>query len=365
MKVFELTQYLEQLVPINWQEGYDNSGLLVGDPEQELTGALISLDCTEEVLEEALQLGYNLIISHHPLVFKGMKRINGENAIERIVMKAIKHDVAIYAIHTNLDNFDLGVNAKIAEKLDLVNTQILAPKSQVIKQLVVYVPLEQAEVLRSALFQAGAGNIGNYQDCSFSLEGVGSFRPKDGARPFSGEIDKLETVIEKRIEVVFPAHLEGAVLKAMWKNHPYEEVAYQVVTLDNKYQGLGAGRIGELKSELSGEEFLAFVKKRLNTPLIRYTRLSEKPIKRVAVCGGSGSFLLKNALRAGADAYVSGDFKYHEFFEADDKILIMDVGHFESEQFTQELLMEIIQKKFLNFAVRLTEVNTNPINYYF
>lgn len=360
-----LLSYLESLAPLSWQEDYDNSGLIVGSPSKEIHSALISLDCTEEVLDEAIRLGCNLIISHHPIVFKGLKRFNESNYVEKVVMKAIKNDIALYAIHTNLDNFYKGVNAKIAEKLGLKNTKVLAPKQGILKQLKVYVPEDHAAVLRNSLFEAGAGAIGNYDECSFNTKGIGTFKPKQGAMPFSGEIDNLHEGEEVSVEVIYAQHLEGKILKAMFAHHPYEEVAYSTISLGNEFQEAGSGMIGELEKPMAEVDFLAFVKQNLQTEVIRHTALLNKPVKRVALCGGSGSFLLKNAIHSAADVFITGDFKYHEFFDAEDRILINDIGHFESEQFTQELLLEIIQNKFPNFAVRLTEVNTNPINYYF
>lgn len=365
MNLNTLIAYLESLAPLDWQEDYDNSGLIVGNPYQEIRGALISLDCTEAVLDEAIRLDCNLIISHHPIVFKGLKRFNGQTYIERVVMKAIKHDIAIYAIHTNLDNFYKGVNAKIAEKLGLHKAKVLAPKSGVLRQLVVYVPDGHAEELRGALFEAGAGSIGNYDECSFNTTGIGTFRPKKGAQPFLGTVGHFQKETELRVEVIYSHSLETRILKAMRAHHPYEEIAYHIIPIMNSFQEVGSGMVGELESPMSESDFMGFVKQCLNVEVIRHTALLNKPIKRVALCGGSGSFLLKNAIQSGADVFITGDFKYHEFFDAEDKILIQDIGHFESEQFTQELLLEIIQKKFPNFAVRLTEVNTNPINYYF
>lgn len=361
----ELTTYLEQIAPLAWQESYDNSGLIVGNPSKPIQQALISLDCTEAVVEEAVLLGCDLIISHHPIVFKGLKRFNESNYVERVVMKAIKNDIAIYAIHTNLDNVHQGVNAKISEKLALINSKILAPKSSLLRQLIVYVPLSHSEEVRNALFRAGAGEIGNYKECSFTSPGIGTFTPIKGAIPFSGEIGKASSSEEIRLEVIYPKQLERGILSTMMKHHPYEEVAHQIIQIENQYQEVGSGMIGDLKAPMSELEFLAFVKEKLQVKLIRHTPLLNKAIQRVAVCGGSGSFLVQNAIQSGADVFISGDFKYHEFFDAEDRILINDIGHFESEQFTQELLLEIIQNKFPNFAVRLTEVNTNPINYYF
>lgn len=364
MKLVELTKYLEEIAPLPYQESYDNAGLLVGDYNKEINHALISLDCTEEVIEEAIRTNCDVIISHHPIVFKGLKRFNGSNYVEKVVMKAIKHDIALYAIHTNLDNIFEGVNRKIAEKLKLEHLSILLPKENLLNKLVVFVPRTHADSLKNALFSAGAGAIGNYDECSFSTSGLGSFQAKEGSNPYTGTIGSRHIESEERIEVIYPQHLERKLLVAMYENHPYEEVAYDIYRLQNNYARIGSGMIGALAVPLNEMEFLQHLKESLHLQVIRYTKLRNKNVQRVAICGGAGGFLLSQAIRMGADAFVTADYKYHEFFDAEGKVIIADVGHFESEQFTQELLLEIIQKKFPNFAVRLTGINTNPINYY-
>lgn len=364
MKVRELTKYLEQLAPLALQEPYDNSGLLVGDPEMEIKQALIALDCTEAVLDEAIQLGCNLVITHHPIVFKGLKRLTGSNYVERTVIKAIQNNIALYAIHTNLDNVTGGVNSKIAEKLGLEQQQILSPKGQLLRKLVVFVPLDHAEKVRNALFDAGAGKVGDYDQCSFNVQGEGTFRAGDGTKPFVGEVGQRHQEQETRVEVIYPAYLQHNIITAMSQAHPYEEVAYDIYTLENTFQQVGSGMIGTLPEPMNPIGFLQFLKESIGAQVIRHTALPGHKIEKVAVCGGSGGFLLADAVRAEADVFVTADYKYHEFFDADGKIVIADVGHFESEQFTQELLLEIIQKKFPTFAVRLTEIQTNPINYY-
>ena len=363
MKLREITNFLEEIAPLAYQEDYDNSGLIVGNAEMEISGALISLDCIESVVDEAIELGFNLIISHHPIVFKGLKKFNGSSYVERVVMKAIKHDIAIYAIHTNLDHVMNGVNKKICDKLGIQKATILSPKSDILKQLVTFCPTEYAEKIRIALFDAGAGSIGNYSECSFNLEGIGTFKPEEGAGPFSGEIGIQSQVAETRIEVIYPTSLEAKIVHSLHQAHPYEVVAYSTYPLSNQYQEVGAGMIGDLDRDWDELEFLKFIKEKLGSKLIRHTNLRSKKIRKVAVCGGSGSFLLKNAIRAGADIFITADYKYHEFFDAEAKLIIADVGHFESEQFTQELLLELITEKFSNFALRLTLQNTNPINY--
>jgi dinuclear metal center YbgI/SA1388 family protein len=364
MKLSQLTGYLESLAPLSYQEDYDNSGLIVGNPDKEVQQALISLDCTEAIVDEAIAKGCQVIISHHPIVFRGLKKLNGKTYVERVVEKAIKNDLAIYAIHTNLDNVIDGVNAKICETLELTNCRILAPKTGLLKKLVTYVPQDKAEQVRNALFHAGAGNIGNYSECSFNADGTGTFRGGEDTNPYVGEPGKRHHEDEVRIETVYPAVLESKLLMALFLAHPYEEVAYDLYNLTNQHQQVGSGMIGELEQELTEEEFLFVIKQNMAARVIRHTALTGKKVKRVAVCGGAGGFLLKHAITAGADFFVTADYKYHEFFDAEGRIVIADIGHFESEQFTAQLLYDIIRKKFPNFAVRLTEINTNPIKYF-
>ncbi|WP_207536345.1 Nif3-like dinuclear metal center hexameric protein [Desertivirga arenae] len=363
MKLLELTSYLESLAPLGYQEEYDNSGLIVGDPETDITAALISLDCTEAVVDDAINKGCNLIISHHPIVFKGLKKFNNRTYIERVVIKAIRNNIAIYAIHTNLDHISGGVNAKICSKLGLSKTTILSPKKGILKKLVTFCPLKEADRVREALFQAGAGNIGNYSECSFNSEGFGTFKAGENTNAFVGDKGIQHHEPEVKLETIFPEVFEKPVLSALFRAHPYEEVAYDIYPLANSYQDIGAGMIGVLEEDMDELAFLKHVKENLKTKVIRHTALLGRRVKKVAVCGGSGSFLLNKAISEGADVFITADYKYHEFFDAESKIVIADVGHFESEQFTQELLFEIIQKKFSNFALHLTEVNTNPINY--
>lgn len=363
MKISDLTHFLEQYAPLIYQESYDNAGLIVGNPNTQITQVLICLDCIETVVDEAIATHCNLIIAHHPIVFKGLKKITGINYVERVVIKAIQNNIAIYATHTNLDSVLNGVNGKIAQKLDLQNCQILAPKTGILNKLAVFVPMVYANALRQALFNAGAGNIGNYSEASFNTTGTGTFKGNDLSNAFVGEKNVQHHEAEIKIEVLFENHLTAQILQAMHSNHPYQEIAHDIYTLNNTHQQVGSGIIGELQIALSEKEFLVSLKTKMNVSVIRHTKLLNKKIKKVAVCGGSGSFLLANALVAKADVFVSADFKYHEFFDADNKILIADIGHFESEQFTQELLLEIITNKFPTFAVRLTKVNTNPVKY--
>jgi dinuclear metal center YbgI/SA1388 family protein len=364
MKLSLLTDYLESLAPLAYQEDYDNAGLIVGKPGQEVYQALISLDCTEAVVDEAIANNCQVIISHHPIVFRGLKKFNGKTYVERVVEKAICNNIALYAIHTNLDNIITGVNARICETLGLINTRILAPRPNLLKKLVTYAPIVQAEQVRNALFYAGAGNIGNYSETSFNAQGTGTFKGNEYTDPYVGEPGTRHTENEIRIEVIYPANFESKILMALVLAHPYEEVAYDLYNLTNQNQQVGAGMIGELEMPINEEVFLAGVKEKMKAHVIRHTALTGRPVKKVAVCGGAGGFLLKQAIAAGADIFITADYKYHEFFDAEGKIVIADIGHFESEQFTQQLLYEIIKKKFSTFAVRLTDINTNPVKYY-
>jgi len=355
---------IENFAPLAYQESYDNCGLLTGNKEQEITGAILCLDCTEAVVEEAIQKKCNLIIAHHPIIFGGLKKLNGNNYVERTVIKAIQNNIAIYACHTNLDNVKLGVNKKIANKIGLINTQILAPKKSLLKKLVTFVPAAYLTKVQESLFNAGAGNIGNYDSCSFVLEGIGSFRGNENSNPFIGEKGKLSLEKETRLELIFETINESQILSALKQNHPYEEVAYDIYQLENTYQNIGSGMVGELEKPVSEIELLELLKSTFKLKLIKHTPLLNKSIKKVALCGGSGSFLLKNAINSKSDIYISSDFKYHEFFDAENQILVADIGHYESEQFTPEIFYEIISNKFPTFASYLTETNTNPVNYF-
>lgn len=363
MKIKEITSIIEEIAPLTYAEDFDNVGLLVGNYNDNLTGVLVTLDTLESVVDEAIQKNCNLIVSFHPIIFSGLKKLNGNNYVERVVLKAIKNNIAIYAIHTALDNSIVGVNAKICEKLGLINTKILIPKSKSIQKLTTYVPNKDAEKLRFALFEAGAGNIGNYDQCSFSNEGFGTYRGNENSNPTIGAKGKIHTEKETQISVIFEKHSEKQVLNALFKTHPYEEIAYEVITLNNVHQNIGMGMIGELENEIDSLEFLNSLKERMNVTCIRHTKLTSKKIKKVAVLGGSGSFAIENAKKAGADIFITSDIKYHEFYKAENKLIIADIGHYESEQFTKNLLVDYLTKKITNFAIVLSEKNTNPIHY--
>jgi dinuclear metal center YbgI/SA1388 family protein len=363
-RIKDIISELEEFAPLSYQEEYDNAGLIIGNPDQECKAVLLSIDVTENIIEEAIKKGVNLIIAHHPLIFSGLKKITGRNYIERSVIKAIKNDIAIYAAHTNIDNVLTGVNNKIGEKLGLRNCKILKPIINQLKKLVTFIPVSHADKVRDAVFLAGAGHIGNYDCCSFNLAGKGSFRALDRTNPFVGKKGELHFEEELRFETIFPDFLQKNIIDALLESHPYEEVAYDIYPLESENKTIGAGLIGELENPLPEKEFLEIIKQKFGIKVIRHTQLLNKQIQKVAICGGSGSFLLKDAIRSKADIFITGDFKYHQFFDAENKIIIADIGHYESEQFTKELFYDILIKKLPNFAIYFSELITNPIYYF-
>ncbi len=364
MNIKDITNFIETIAPCSLQEDYDNAGLITGNAKDFCSGALISLDCTEAIVQEAIEKKCNLIIAHHPIVFKGLKKLNGSNYVERTIIKAIKNDIAIYAVHTNLDNVLAGVNGKIAEMLGLQNVRILCPKKDILKKLIVFVPKENEDKLSEALFAAGAGNIGNYSECSFTITGIGTFKPGENADPFSGSIGVRNIDKEVKIEVIFPDWLQNNIIKVMKDNHPYEEVAHDVYNLDNHNQEVGSGIIGALAQPINEADFLEQLATVFKLKMIKHTLLKNLPCKKIAICGGAGSFLINSAKVAGADVFITSDVKYHEFFDADEQMLLIDIGHYESEQFTIELLIDLLSNKFPNFAIQKTGVNTNPVQYF-
>lgn len=364
MQINEILAALEQIAPPALQEDYDNAGLITGNQQWNCTGIIVSLDATEDVVKEAIEKKCNLIVAHHPIVFRGLKKINGKNYVEQTIISAIKNDIAIYAIHTNLDNVIDGVNGKIADMLGLINRSILAPKTGLLQKLAVFVPTDHKEKLVNALFSAGAGDIGQYSECSFSSAGNGTYKAGEGTNPFLGEKGTRHTEAEERVEVIFPKWLQTRVVKAMKANHPYEEVAYDVYELSNVYAETGSGLVGELPEAVAETEMLAKLQHIFKIPVIKHTALKGKPVKKIALCGGAGSFLTLAAVAAGADMYITGDVKYHEFFDAGGRLVLADIGHYESEQFTIDLLFDILREKFPNFAVLKTGVNTNPVCYF-
>jgi dinuclear metal center YbgI/SA1388 family protein len=364
MKIDYVIKVIEQFAPPAYQESYDNSGLIIGDADAEVTGALICLDSTEEVIDEAIRKNCNLILAHHPIIFSGLKKISNRNYIGRTIIKAIQNNIAIYAAHTNLDNIQNGVNKKICEKLGLKNCRILSAKNSLLKKLVTYCPVEYLEKIQAAIFSGGGGKVGNYDECSFNLSGTGTFRAGEGANPYIGKTGERHLENEVRIETIFEAVHQSQIIRALLKAHPYEEVAYDIYPLDNLYRNIGSGMIGYLEKETTENEFLFMVKKNMQTGCIRHTKLSGKKVHKIAVCGGSGSFLLQDAIRQGAQFFISADFKYHQFFDSDNKIVIADIGHYESEQFTKNIFYDLLIEKLPKFALHFAETVTNPVSYF-
>ncbi|WP_400190758.1 Nif3-like dinuclear metal center hexameric protein [Hymenobacter sp. B81] len=363
--VHALARALEEWAPLPYQESYDNAGLQCGDPTMLVQGVLIALDCTPAVIDEAVRRGCNVVVVHHPVIFQPLKRLTGATEVERTIMRALRYEVAVYAAHTNLDNVRHGVSRHLAEKLGLSQLRVLDPKPGLLGKLITYVPPAHAEAVLQALYAAGAGQVGDYHDCSFRLAGTGTFTPGPGTSPAIGRPNQPETVAEQRVEVLLPLHRQAAALRALRQAHPYEEVAYELIKLENQHQEVGSGMIGELAEALPVAEFLARLRQRLGVPVVKHTAFAG-PIRKVAVCGGAGSFLTRKAVAAGADAYVTGDIKYHEFFAPEGRLLLCDVGHYESEQYTGELFQALLTEKFSRtFAVLLAETPTNPVRYDF
>jgi dinuclear metal center YbgI/SA1388 family protein len=363
MKLKDLCSYLDSAIPLSFQEDYDNSGLQTGLPDSEITSAMLTIDVTEEVLNEAVSENCDLIISHHPLLFRGIKRITGKNSTERILYSAIKNNIAVYSSHTNLDIFSNGVSRKMAEKLQLKDVKVLSPLKKRLLKLVTYIPESHLDRVKDAIYDAGAGVTGNYDHCGFTTSGTGSFRGNEHAKPFVGETGKIHLEKEIRFETVLFSHLKDRVIGRLLEVHPYEEVAYDVYHLENENIDSGLGCVGELISKAGVGDFLRLVTSVFGSKGIRYSKPARDTIRKVALCGGSGISLLNDAIASGADAFVTADIKYHDYFEAEDRLLLVDAGHFESEKFSTEILYDLIIKKFPKFAVRFSETNTNPINY--
>ncbi len=364
-KIKELVTLLQELAPLNYQEIYDNSGLQTGDLQDDITGVWLvqKKDGKLEVLEEAIAAKCNVIVAHHPVIFKPLKKLTGGNEVEQVIIKAIRHKIAIYACHTNLDNVLPGVNGKICEKLGLESIKILSPKENTLCKLVTFAPIADTQIVLDALHAAGAGQIGDYKNCSFRVTGTGSFLPTAGANPHIGEINKQEQVTEDRLEVIFPGYLKNKILAALFAAHPYEEVAYDIYQLQNANQEIGAGMVGYLPKAMPPDYFFEYLKTKMALQHVRRTALLPKPIKKVAVCGGAGIFLLNDAIRQEADIFITADLKYKDFFAAEGRIIIADIGHYESEVYTKEIFYDTIIKKFTNFAVLKSKVNTNPVSY--
>jgi dinuclear metal center YbgI/SA1388 family protein len=363
MKIKEILSILEEMAPLAYAEDFDNVGLLVGNQNDEATGVLVCHDALESVIDEAIAKKCNLVVCFHPILFSGLKKITGKNYVERAVLKAIKNDISIYAVHTALDNHKNGVNKIFCNALGLKNTKVLVPKQNFIQKLVTYTIPENVEKVRNALFDAGAGKIGNYEDCSFNSQGIGTYMGNENSNPEIGERFEFVEAQEIKIEVIFEKHLQSKILKALFSNHVYEEVAYEIYDLQNSHQNIGLGMIGELENSMSETDFLSFVKSKMLCGGIRHSQLLERQVTKVAVLGGSGSFAIKNAIQANVDVFLTSDLKYHNFYEAENQIVLADIGHFESERYTKNYIVDFLKEKITNFAIVLSEENTNPVKY--
>jgi len=362
-KINDLIPLLEEMAPLAYAEDFDNVGLLVGNRETVVTGILVCHDALESVIEEAISKNCNLIVCFHPILFTGLKKITGKNYVEKSLIKAIQNNIAIYAVHTALDNHPEGVNKIFGNALGLINTKILIPKENQIRKLITFTVPENVEKVRNALFDAGAGTIGNYENCSFTSKGEGTYKGNKHSNPKIGERFELVKADEIKIEVTFEKQLENKILKALFESHIYEEVAYEITVLQNKHQNIGMGLVGELENPMDETSFMLFVKEKMQCEAIRHSEFIDKPIKIVALLGGAGSFAIQNAILAGADVFLTADLKYHQFYEAEKQIIIADIGHFESERYTKNYIVDYLRKKILNFAIILSEENTNPVKY--
>ncbi|MDA3880033.1 MAG: Nif3-like dinuclear metal center hexameric protein [Prolixibacteraceae bacterium] len=365
MKILDIVAAIENVAPIALQENWDNSGIQIGSSANEAKSTVITLDVTEAVVDDAIKNGDNLIIAHHPLIFGGLKNITGKTNAERAIIKAIKHDITIYAAHTNIDVIKNGVSWKMAQKLGLTNIETLSPQKGLLKKLAVFVPADHIDNIRNAIFEAGAGHIGNYDSCGYQLDGIGSFNAGENTNPYAGKRRELHFEKEIRFETVFPAYLQKIIISALINAHPYEEVAYDIYPIENKHPQTGLGVTGQTPQETETEIFLNHIKETFQCKLLKHTAIHKPTVSKIAMLGGSGSTYLNEAIASDADIFITADFKYHQYFDADNRIIIADVGHYESEQFTKELFYEIVTNKFSKFAVRLTDVNTNPVNYLF
>ena len=363
MKIKEVINVLEEWAPLAYAEGFDNVGLLVGDSQEECCGVLVTLDTLEAVVDEAIEKKMNLIVSFHPIIFSGLKKLNPKTYVERTIIKAIKNNISIYSIHTALDNHKLGVSNQLAKRLGLINNQILITKKDTLKKLTTYVPKENATELLEKLYEAGAETNGNYDHSNFKTEGQGSFRGNKDSKPNRGEILKHNKVKEVQLNLIFQKHLHQKVLQALFKNHPYEEVAFEVNSLENTNQDIGMGTIGTLENSMEENSFLELLKEKLGLSMIRHSDFLNKKISKVAVLAGSGSFAINEARQQKADAFVTADLKYHDFFRSEKQLLLVDVGHYESEQFTKNLIVDYLNEKLPNFAIDLSLTKSNPVNY--
>jgi dinuclear metal center YbgI/SA1388 family protein len=365
--VAEIAAALEAWAPPASKLDYDNVGLQVGDARREAASVLVALDLTAAVVEEARETGADLVVTHHPLLFRPLKKLTADDPAGALALRLAEHGIAYYAIHTNLDAAPGGVSFALAGRLGLEGIRFLEPSEESLVKLVTFAPAAHAEAVRRAMAEAGAGHIGDYEACAFTIRGTGHFRPGERANPFIGEAGGAEEAVEEvRIEAEVMRWDLGRVVRAMKAAHPYEEVAYDVYPVEQPATRVGFGAVGFLQAPTTLEAFLAVVAARLDAAALRYSGDPAMPVRTVAVCGGAGASLIPRALAAGADAFVTADVTYHRFFEPLDaegrpRMALVDAGHYETEALTEPLLVDWLAHHFPDLAVRKTRHRTSPM----
>lgn len=357
---------MERWAPLALASERDNSGLQIGSGQQRVTKILVTLDLNSNVIDEAHQKKADLIISHHPLLFHALRSVNPDEHIGSIVTSCVKYGIAIYSAHTNLDFTQNGVSTTLALKLGLSRIEPLMKNQRVSKKIVVFVPHDYIDRVRHAMMEAGAGTIGNYTDCSFAAHGIGTFKPTPNATPFIGTIGKLERVNEARLEMLSPSWKLEAVIAAMKRAHPYEEIAYDIYNRVNTEADYGVGAIGTLSHPMKPRQFLTHVADTLRIPSLRYSGNPQQMISVVAVCGGSGSDLLSTAAQHGADAFVTADISYHRFMEKHHSILFIDAGHYETEVPVVPIICKYLKQNLTDSTIEVIKSKTmkNNVQYF-
>ena len=364
MIIEELTTFIEDKFPLSQQESYDNCGLIVGDPKKTVKKVLLALDCTEQVIKEAKLKKADVIITHHPLMFSSINKLTANDYEGSLIIKLIKSDIALYAVHTNLDNSINGINKYLALKLGLKNLQILVGKEKTFKKIITFVPKAYSQKVITALSAAKAGNIGLYSHCAFVTEGSGCFKPEKGAKPFLGELSKINQVEEVKLEMVFASENQKMIENSLKKAHPYEQPAFDIIELANPNPDIGAGIYGDLPAQINTAEFLKLVKTKLNLSYIRQSNSAKKFISKVAICSGAGFFVFEQAKRLNVDALVTSEIKHHEFLAAENNILLCDIDHHEGEIAAVNILDQILQK-LENIDTLISKHNLSPAQIFF
>lgn len=361
MKLKSFVKKIEKKYPLNLAYDWDNVGLLVGDNDQEINKIMVCLEANEKVINEAIENDIDLIITHHPFIFSKIKKVTTSDLKGNLIHKLIKNNISIYSMHTNFDIAFDGLNDYFAEMLELDNIKILdKTNSENLYKLAVYVPKTHLDNVRTALGNSGAGHLGNYKECSFSSEGEGRFKPCDGANPYIGETNTLESVHEVKIETIVPQKILDKVISAMIKSHPYEEVAYDLYKLENKGDSVGLGRYGKLRTQMTFKELGLILKEKLDIKHLRVVGDLEEKVSKVAIVTGSGADMVKKAFKCGCDVLITGDMKYHDAQDTlDIGMKVIDCGHFDTEKVFADIMFEYINKEF-DIEVIKSNINLNP-----